>query len=123
MRIPDLIPEKIRIKLKDVGLWDLNSLNMFRISWKNEAVDFGGGFGNVNYLEIPSELTGTKARIIMLIGKFFPTYFIINPIMQITRYGGSWSTVYTDLIILFVIILLFVSFTAAVAHKTRQQEA
>jgi cysteine synthase len=73
MRNPELVPEKIREKLKNIGLWDLNSLNMFRISWKNEPVDFGGGFGDINYLELPSELTGVKARIIMLIGKFFPT--------------------------------------------------
>ncbi|MCD4683816.1 MAG: pyridoxal-phosphate dependent enzyme [Bacteroidales bacterium] len=73
MRNPDLIPGKIKDKLKNIGLWDLNSLNMFRISWKNETVEYGGGFGNVNYIEIPKELTGVKARIIMLIGKFFPT--------------------------------------------------
>lgn len=73
MRNPELVPEKISEKLKNIGLWDLNSLNMFRISWKNEPVDFGGGFGDINYLEMPSELTGVKARIIMLIGKFFPT--------------------------------------------------
>ena len=73
MRNPDLIPGKIKDKLKNIGLWDLNSLNMFRISWKNEPVEYGGGFGNVNYFEIPKEITGVKARIIMLIGKFFPT--------------------------------------------------
>jgi len=73
MRNPELIPEKIRAKLKNIGLWDLNSLNMFRITWKNEPVKFGGGFGKVNYIEIPKELTGVKARILMLIGKFFPT--------------------------------------------------
>ena len=73
MRNPDLIPEKIRAKLKDIGLWDLNSLNMFRINWKNEPIKHGGGFGKVNYIEIPPELSGVKARIIMLIGKFFPT--------------------------------------------------
>jgi cysteine synthase len=73
MRNPELIPEKIRAKLKNIGLWDLNSLNMFRITWKNEPVKFGGGFGGVNYIEIPKELTGVKARILMLIGKFFPT--------------------------------------------------
>ncbi len=73
MRNPELILEKIRAKLKNIGLWDLNSLNMFRISWKNEPVKFGGGFGGVNYIELPSELTGVKARIIMLIGKYFPT--------------------------------------------------
>jgi len=73
MRNPELIPQKIKDKLKNIGLWDLNSLNMFRISWKNEPVKFGGGFDGVNYIELPSELTGVKARIIMLIGKFFPT--------------------------------------------------
>ena len=73
MRNPELIPEKIQAKLKDIGLWDLNSLNLFRITWKNEPVKFGGGFGKVNYLELPPELTGVKARIMVLIGKFFPT--------------------------------------------------
>ena len=73
MRNPELIPEKIRNELKNIGLWDLNSLNLFRISWKNEPVKFGGGFGGVNFMEIPTELTGVKARIVVLIGKFFPT--------------------------------------------------
>lgn len=73
MRHPELIPEKIRKELKNIGLWDLNPLNMFRLTWKNEPVEFGGGFGGVNYLELPSNLTGVKARIIMLLGKFFPT--------------------------------------------------
>ncbi len=73
MRNPELIPEKIKLKLKEVGLWDLNSLNLFRITWKNEPVEFGGGFGNVNYLELPKELTGVDARIFILIGKYFPT--------------------------------------------------
>lgn len=73
MRNPELIPEKIRTKLKDIGLWDLNSLNLFRINWKNEPVSFGGNFGDVNYVELPKELTGVKARIILLVGKYFPT--------------------------------------------------
>ncbi len=73
MRNPELIPEKIKGNLKSIGLWDLNSLNLFRINWKNEPISNGGGFGNVNYLELPQELTGVKARIILLIGKYFPT--------------------------------------------------
>lgn len=73
MRNPELIPQKIKDKLKNIGLWDLNSLNLFRITWKNEPTKFGGGFGKVNYVEFPKELTGVKARIVMLIGKFFPT--------------------------------------------------
>jgi len=73
MKNPDLIPGKIKDELKNIGLWDLNSLNLFRITWKNEPKKFGGGYGKVNYLELPSELTGVKAKIIVLIGKYFPT--------------------------------------------------
>lgn len=73
MRNPELIPEKIKEELKNIGLWDLNSLNLFRITWKNEPTKFGGGFNGVNFIEIPPELSGVKARIIMLIGKYFPT--------------------------------------------------
>jgi cysteine synthase len=73
MRHPELIPEKIKAKLKNIGLWDLNSLNMFRITWKNEPTNFGGQFGDVNYIELPKELTGVRARIFVLIGKYFPT--------------------------------------------------
>jgi len=70
---PELIPEKIIEKLKNISLWEINSYNLFRIIWKNEPVDFGGGFGNVNYMEIPSEISGVEARIVALVGKWFPT--------------------------------------------------
>jgi len=70
---PELIPAKIAERLKDVGLWEINPLNLFRITWKNEPVEHGGLFGDVNYIELPSLLTGVKARIVLLIGKWFPT--------------------------------------------------
>ena len=73
MKNPDLIPEKIKEKLKDVGLWDVNPLNLFRVSWKNEQKESGGLYGNSNYIVLPSELTGVKAKIICMIGKWFPT--------------------------------------------------
>ena len=73
MANPDLIPDGIRQELKNIGLWDLNPRNLFRITWKNEPVDSGGSFGSVNYLELPPELTGVQARIFILLGKFFPT--------------------------------------------------
>ena len=72
MKDPALIPDDIKERLKGVGLWDVNPLNLFRINWHNEPTDFGGGFGGVNYIEIPREITGTKARIIALAGKWFP---------------------------------------------------
>jgi cysteine synthase len=73
MRDPTLIPEKIQEQLKSVGLWDLNPLNLFRITWKNEPVAQGGGFNGVNWIEFPESLTGTKARIVALVGKWMPT--------------------------------------------------
>ena len=73
MRHPETMPEKVRGELKQIGLWDVNPRNLFRITWKNEPVETGGGFGNVNYLEIPKELTGVNARIFILLGKYFPT--------------------------------------------------
>ena len=70
---PELVPQKIKDKLKNIGLWDINSYNLFRITWKNQPVKMGGLFGGVNYIELPQELTGVKARIIALVGKWFPT--------------------------------------------------
>lgn len=72
---PDLIPEKIKARLKNIGLWDINPLNLFRITWKNNPVEAGGDglFGGVNYIEIPREITGVDARIVGLVGKYFPT--------------------------------------------------
>jgi cysteine synthase len=66
-------PAKIRERLKSVGLWDVDPANLFRITWKNEPVKSGGLYGGVNYLEIPSALTGVEARIVALVGKWFPT--------------------------------------------------
>ncbi|WP_420628019.1 pyridoxal-phosphate dependent enzyme [Candidatus Leptofilum sp.] len=73
MRNPQLVPEPIRQKLHQVGLWDLNPLNLFRITWHNEPKAQGGDFGGVNYLELPPALTGVDARIVLIVGKWFPT--------------------------------------------------
>jgi cysteine synthase A len=73
MRDPGKIPPKVKEELRNVGLWDVNPRNLFRITWHNQPVAHGGGFGGVNYLEFPKSLTGTEARIIVLVGKWFPT--------------------------------------------------
>ena len=73
MKNPDLIPQKIKEELSSIGLWDIHPRNLFRITWKNEPLEKGGGYGGANYLELPTELTGVKARIIALVGKWFPT--------------------------------------------------
>lgn len=73
MKNPELIPEQIKEQLKNVGLWDVNPLNLFRITWKNEKKAFGGLFGTPNFIELPKALTGVNARIICMVGKWFPT--------------------------------------------------
>ena len=73
MKDPSKVPPRIKEQLSKVGLWDVNPLNLFRITWKNEPTPQGGGFGGVNFIEFPSSLTGTPARVIALIGKWFPT--------------------------------------------------
>ena len=73
MKDPSRIPERIRQELRKVGLWDVNPRNLFRITWHNLPIEKGGGFGGVNYIELPSALTGTPARIVVLVGKWFPT--------------------------------------------------
>lgn len=73
LKNPQSIPDKIKQELTHIGLWDVNPRNLYRITWHNDPVPQGGGFGGVNYLELPSSFTGTQARIIVLVGKWFPT--------------------------------------------------
>ena len=74
MRRPETVPQKIQEKLQSVGLWDVNPLNLFRITWKNQARESGGLFQDVpNYVEIPSALSGVPCRIVAMAGKWFPT--------------------------------------------------
>jgi len=74
MKDPDKVPAKVKERLKSTGLWDVDPINLFRISWKNEPVKKGGLYNKLpNYIEIPSEISGVKARIFAMAGKFFPT--------------------------------------------------
>ena len=73
MRDPALIPDAIKNELSGIGLWDVHPRNLFRINWHNEAVEKGGGFGGVNFVELPTAITGCKARIVGIVGKWFPT--------------------------------------------------
>lgn len=70
---PELVPAAAKEELASIGLWDLAPRNLFRITWKNEPKAKGGAYGPVNYIEFPSSLTGVNARIIAIVGKWFPT--------------------------------------------------
>ena len=73
MKNPALVPDSVKAELANIGLWDVHPRNLFRITWKNEPKAKGGAFGGPNFLELPSSLTGTPARIIAMVGKWFPT--------------------------------------------------
>src|SRR5579862_8684020 len=73
LRDPSKIPANVKSRLANVGMNDLDPANLYRITWKNEPVDRGGGFNNGNWIEFPSALTGVSARIVGLVGRHFPT--------------------------------------------------
>lgn len=73
MKNPALIPDRVKQQLAGIGLWQVHPRNLFRITWKNEPKAHGGGFGGVNFIELPPSLTGVPARIVALVGKWFPT--------------------------------------------------
>lgn len=73
MKDPNKIPAKIKEKLKETELTAIDPVNLFRISWKNQPVQKGGLYNELpNYIEIPSAISGVKARIFAMAGKFFP---------------------------------------------------
>jgi len=71
MRNPDTAPDKVKARLKQIGAQETDPANLFRITWKNDPKT--GLFGGPNFLEIPSVITGVRARIFGLVGKHFPT--------------------------------------------------
>jgi cysteine synthase len=73
MKDPSLIPDRIATRLQDVGLWDVDPANLFRITWKNEPIEHGGGFNDGNWIEFPKAITGIDATIVGIVGNWFPT--------------------------------------------------
>jgi cysteine synthase len=71
MRDPSKVPAAVTRRLQGVGLHDVDPVNLFRITWKNDPQS--GLFAGPNCLEIPRAITGVEARIVGLVGKHFPT--------------------------------------------------
>ena len=97
MMDPRLIGDDVKKRLKDVGLWDVDPVNLYRITWHNEPKEKGGLYGGVNFIEIPRTITGTKARILALVGKWFPcgvhkvgaTYACLAPALVTGNFDAS----------------------------------
>ncbi|MFQ5550995.1 MAG: pyridoxal-phosphate dependent enzyme [Gemmatimonadales bacterium] len=71
MRDPGTIDRGILSQLRSVDPQAVHPFNLFRITWHNDVVT--GEFGDVNVVEFPPSLTGVPARIVGLVGKYFPT--------------------------------------------------
>lgn len=54
------------------------------------------------------------------IGRLFPTYYIMNPVNEITLRGAGWADVAPDLAVLAVIILAEIAGLLYLAHRTRR---
>lgn len=96
LKNPCTISQKIQNELQKIGMQDINPLNLFRINWRNDIKT--GKIGGINFLEIPKEITGVKARIVGLVGKFFPTgahkvgatYGCLAPYMVTGRFNPEY---------------------------------
>jgi cysteine synthase len=68
---PSTIPAAIRTKLADVGPDAADPLNLFRVHWFN-AADRRALADVPVHVELPRELTGVDARIVLALGNRFP---------------------------------------------------
>lgn len=63
---PETIPAKIREQALRAQGDELQPINLFNITWKDQQ-------GKVRKMVLPKELTGTEANIVVLLGKYFPS--------------------------------------------------
>lgn len=63
---PSTIEPKIRKRALQAKEDELNPLNLFNITWRNDD-------NEVNKIVLPKELTGVDCNIVVLLGKYFPS--------------------------------------------------
>jgi len=63
---PSKVDPKIREKAIKAKSDELDPINLFNITWKNEL-------NEVNKIVLPKELTGVECNIVVLLGKYFPS--------------------------------------------------
>ncbi|RKX77541.1 MAG: ABC transporter permease [Spirochaetes bacterium] len=56
------------------------------------------------------------------VGKLFPTYYIVQPIVEISQYGAGWETIATSVYILIAIDLLMIGLVAMFLKRARRLE-
>jgi len=55
------------------------------------------------------------------IGKIFPTYYIVQPVVEISQQGGAWSDIVFEVSILAGLIVLMLVLTPLAAGRLKQQ--
>ena len=71
LKDPSTIPAAVRAGLADVDPDGAHALNLFRVHWFNGA-DRKHLVSVPDPIELPPELTGVKARIVLALGNRFP---------------------------------------------------
>lgn len=56
------------------------------------------------------------------IGKIFPTYYIIQPVVEITQQGGTWSDVAFEVGIMILLIVALMGVVTAVIRRAQHQQ-
>ncbi|UCB43609.1 MAG: ABC transporter permease [Dehalococcoidales bacterium] len=57
------------------------------------------------------------------VGRIFPTYYIVQPVVEISQQGGTWSDVAPEAFILIGLILVMIGIVGILAKRTAQREA
>ena len=57
------------------------------------------------------------------IGRIFPTYYIVQPVVEISQQGGTWSDIALEAFILIGLILVMIGIVGILARRTAQREA
>jgi hypothetical protein len=83
LRDPALIPADVASRLAAIDPDTPDPLNLFRVHWFN-AADRRGRTAVPEHVEIPSELSGVPARIVLALGNRFP---MINAHKVLAAYG------------------------------------
>lgn len=55
------------------------------------------------------------------IGRLFPTYYMISPIVEVTQRGAAWADIWLDVTILLLLNLALIGVIAYIARRARTQ--
>lgn len=56
------------------------------------------------------------------VGKIFPTYYIVQPVVEVSQQGAGWSDIAPELLVLTGIILMLFGIVAVVMKRMKQRE-